>query len=468
MTIAAGSGVTAVVSTKVVALTEGVMNAMFPSKVKIAASMLFLVGALSAGIWFLGNGGPSIQGQEPRQSSEAAKQSPSKPAQGDEDAKDQPKPEVKPVVVSEKASINRLAWDAKGETVVTVGVTFEVAEVPGFDGQDARKVLVPSSTVKLWDAKTGELKRSLGEEKGVYIGNLALTPYRKTAIITALKFTDENGKATGRSHGTEVRLMDAEKWERRRNVDSDGLEDLATNFLVYAIAFSPDGKRLAMGGANGRVKGGCFLKLWDVQKEMPIGGTKVTKEPEVGSGLEEAVTALAFSPDGKLLAAGCADGKLRLFDGRTGELLKVWDDDSARAAWIVFSPDGKTLVSQSQDRTVKVWDVQTAKVLRTLQGNKGWFLAAAFSPDGKLFATGGIVRENDKVTGGEVIVWDAQTGELKHTLPGQTMPVSTLSFSPDGKTLAVAGGSGGYDLKVGAKTTGEIKLFPLEPLTGKR
>jgi len=236
--------------------------------------------------------------------------------------------------------------------------------------------------------------------------------------------------------------------------------------LVHAVAFSPDGKTLAMGGASPRAEGGCFLKLWDIQKEKLIGGTKDTKEA-VGSGFPEAVTSLAFSPDGKLLAAGCADGKLRLFDGRTGELKKVWDDDCARAWWVVFSPDGRTLLSQSSDKTVKVWDVETAKVLRTLQGNKAWVTAVAFSPDGKLFATGGIVRENGKVTGGEVILWDAQTGDLKHTLPGQTMPVSTLSFSPDGKSLAIAGGSGG-DLKDGGKTTGEIKLFPLESLTRKR
>jgi RNA polymerase sigma factor (sigma-70 family) len=455
----------AVVSAKVAALTEGVVNAMFASKVKIAAAMLLLVGALSAGIWFLGTGGPAIQGQEPKQSSEAAKKSPEKPTQSSEDAKDKPKPEVKPVAVTEKAAINRLDWDAKGETVVTVGFTFEVAERAGPNGQNPQKVLVPNSTIKLWDATTGELKRSLGEEKGILIRALALSPDRKTAVVTTIKFTDENGKPLGGSRGTEeVRLMDAEKWELKRKVDSDGVDGLFTNyFLVYAVAFSPDGKTLAMGGASPRVEGGCFLKLWDVQKEKLIGGTKETREAEVGSDLGEAVTSLAFSPDGKLLAAGCMDGKLRLFDGRTGEFKTVWDDDSARAAWIVFSPDGKTLVSQSRDKTVKVWDVETAKVLRTLQGNKGWFLAAAFSPDGKLFATGGIVRENDKVTGGEVILWDAQTGDLKHTLPDQTMPVSTLSFSPDGKTLAVAGGSGG-DLKDDGKTTGEIKLFPLESL----
>src|SRR5262249_51543969 len=170
-TIAAGGSVTAVVSTKVVALTEGVMNAMFASKVKIAAAMLLLVGALSAGIWFFGTGGPAIQGQEPKQGSEAAKKSPAKPTQGSEDTKDKPIPEVKPVVVSEKATINRLAWDAKGETVVTVGWAFEVAEIT-VTGLDPLKVLLPNSTIKLWDAKTGELKLSLGEEKGIVISTL--------------------------------------------------------------------------------------------------------------------------------------------------------------------------------------------------------------------------------------------------------------------------------------------------------
>lgn len=385
-------------------------------------------------------------------------------------AKDQPKPEVKPVAVTEKATINGLAWDAKGETVVTAGFTLEVAERTVPSVQDPLKVLVPNSNIKLWDATTGELKRSLVEAKGILIRALALSPDRKTAAVTTIKFTDENGMPLGGSRGTEeVRLMDAEKWELKRKVDPDGADGLFTNdyFLVYAVAFSPDGKTLAMGGAGPRVEGGCYLKLWDVEKQKLIGGTKATREAEVGSGLGEAVNSLAFSPDGNLLAAACMDGKLRLFDGRTGEFKSVWDDDSARPAWwIVFSPDGKSLVSQGRDN-LKVWDVETAKVRRTLQGNKAWVMAAAFSPDGKVFATGGIVRENDKVSGGEVILWDAQTGDLKHTLPRQTLPVSMLAFSPDGKTLAVTGGTHG-DLKDGGKTAGEIKLFPLESLATER
>lgn len=454
--VVAGQAATSVVSAKVIALTQEMGNAMFASKMKVFVAMLLLIGAMSIGALFLGTGGPAIQGQEPKQSGEAAKKISAKPTE-------KPKPEVKPVAIIEKANINRVAWDAKGETVVTVGYTFEVDEIKL--GDESAKHLVPSSTIKLWDAKTGELKLSLGEEKGILIRTFTLSPDRKTAVVTVFKFTNEDGKARGGSRGTEeVRLMDAEKWELKRKFDSDGLDggSPAVRDLVYAVAFSPDGKTIAMGGASPRVKGDCFVKLWDVQKDKLIGGTKESKEAE--GDLGEAANDLAFSPDGKLLAAACMDGKVRLFDGRTGELKKVWDDDRGTPAWwIVFSPDSKTLVSRSQDKTVKVRDVETAKVLRTLQGNKAWVTAAAFSPDGKLFATGGIVKENDKVTGGEVILWDAETWDLKHTLPRQTLPVSTLSFSPDGKTLAVAGGTSG-DLKDGGKTTGEIKLIPLESL----
>src|SRR5262249_5954999 len=381
------------------------MGAMFVTKLQVLYAALIAAAVLCACVITCAQDAPL------RASAESGRA----PGDGKPDEKDKPKAVVKPVVVTEKAAINRVVWDGKGETVVTVGWAFEVAEIT-VTGLDPLKVLLPNSTIKLWDAKTGELKRSLGEEKGIVISTLTLSPDRKTAVVTAIKFTDENGKASGGSRGTEVRLMDAEKWELKRTVDADGL-DAPVKPLVHAVAFSPDGKTLAMGGLSPRAEGGCFLKLWDVQKEKLIGGTKETKEAEVGSGFPEAVTSLAVSPDGKLLAAGCADCKLRLFDGRTGELKKVWDDDIARAWWVVFSPDGKTLVSQSRDKTVKVWDVQTAKVLRTLQGNKASVMAAAFSPDGKLFATGGIVRENDKVTGGEVILWDAQTGDLKHTLP---------------------------------------------------
>jgi WD40 repeat protein len=125
---------------------------------------------------------------------------------------------------------------------------------------------------------------------------------------------------------------------------------------------------------------------------------------------------------------------------------------------IAFSLDGKTLVSGSQDKTVKVWEVQTRKLRHTLEGNKGLVDAVAFSPDGRLLATGGTVKEDGKYLA-EVILWDARTVEPKQTFPVQNAFVHTLAFSPDGKTLAVGGGR---HLDDAAKTTGELRLLPLE------
>src|SRR5262249_45755341 len=127
---------------------------------------------------------------------------------------------------------------------------------------------------------------------------------------------------------------------------------------------------------------------------------------------------LAFSPDGTLIAAGEIEGKIRLFDGRTGEPRPaVLDGHSARVHRRVFSRDGKSLVSVSQEgreNTVKLWDVAAGKVRHTLKTNKHW--AVAFSPDGKTLATGGISESEKGKWRSEVILWDARTGERKQTL----------------------------------------------------
>jgi WD40 repeat protein len=260
-----------------------------------------------------------------------------------------------------------------------------------------------------------------------------------------------------------VRLVDAETWELKDKLDLDG--------SVMALAFSPDGKRLALGGGSYLAENGSFVQLWDVEKKKRIGGTKEQQPepkaaPELGQANKGHVTCLAFSPDGRVLAAGDRDAKIRLFDGQTGKAKAVLDDHSDPVDGIAFSPDGKTLVSGSEDKTVKLWNMPEGKLRRTLKGNKGSIMAIAVSPDGSLLATAGGVKEDDRSIV-EVILWDAKTGELKQTLPDQTVPAYTLAFSPDGTTLAIGGGDGG-ELKDGGRTTGQLRLWRLDPPTGKR
>jgi WD40 repeat protein len=203
------------------------------------------------------------------------------------------------------------------------------------------------------------------------------------------------------------------------------------------------------------VHNGCFLALWDVQKEKLIAETKECKVEG------EQVNCLAFSLDNKVLAAGDRNGKIWIVDGQTGELKAKLDAYSGLVSQIALSPDSKTLVSASyKENTVKLWDVQAGKLRRALEGNKGSAHVVAFSPSGELFATAGSVSQNGKWVI-EVILWDAQTGELNRVLPdAPTMSVSSLAFSPDGKTLAI--GSGDLvDGKTG-RTAGELKLWKVE------
>src|SRR5262249_19415691 len=150
----------------------------------------------------------------------------------------------------EDAQVQQVVWSADGKVVATICTRYEVGE--GNDGMGGVvKFLMPQSTVKLWDAKTGKLVKSLGEQKDTYVWAFALSPNRKYAAVA--------GSVCGTKQFTHfVRILDAQTWAVRHEID-----DLPG---INALAFSPDGKTLAMGG-NGPTKTGTFVNLWDVPGE---------------------------------------------------------------------------------------------------------------------------------------------------------------------------------------------------------
>ncbi len=187
---------------------------------------------------------------------------------------------------------------------------------------------------------------------------------------------------------------------------------------VNALAFSPDGKLLAVGTYQ-------RVLLCD-----PVSRTVL----KTWSGHLDTVRSLAFSPDGKWLAAGGgmsgAIGQVRLWSIPDSKETLVFGDHTDTVQGVAFSPDGKLIASASVDRSIKLWETVTGKLSQTLRDHADAVSGVAFSPSGKLLAS----SSNDK----SVKIWDVASGKRLYSLGAHDEPVTDLCFTPGGQLLSAS------------------------------
>jgi len=188
---------------------------------------------------------------------------------------------------------------------------------------------------------------------------------------------------------------------------------------ISAVAFSPDGKTLAVGGYQ-------EVLLWD------LAAGELARRLGVGV-LGGQVGAVAFDPEGKLLAVGegtpNVSGVVKVFDVEKGEVTASFEEPTDVVYSVAFSPDGKLLVASGAYEPVHVWNVAEKKLATTLEGNRGWVLDVAFDAEGKLLATSSADRT--------LRVWSVENWEpaTKFVL---NEAVQAAAFGADTRILAAA------------------------------
>jgi len=189
-----------------------------------------------------------------------------------------------------------------------------------------------------------------------------------------------------------------------------------------AVAFSPDGSLLAVGGGEpGR---GGEIQLWDWRARRLA--RKFGAHTDV-------ILSLAFSPDGEWLAAGSYDHLVSLQRVKSEEPPRMLKDHTDAVYAVAFSPDGRRIASAAADRTVKIWDVASRRRLFTLSDATGELYAVAFRPDGAQLAAAGV----DKM----IRVWEMSEdhGRLAESAFAHDGAVIRLLYTRDGKGIVSSG-----------------------------
>lgn len=252
-----------------------------------------------------------------------------------------------------------------------------------------------TNTIKLWDLQEDTVTTFRGH----------------TGQVNAVAFSPNGQLLASGSDDWTFKLWNIQ--QRQHIATLEHITD-RTRSQVKDVAFSPDGQRLATAGQH--------VKLWEISTQNEIATLRH----------DEYVWALAFSPNGQLLAAGDGEGKVKIWDVQRQQSMVQLEGDTDGVYAVTFSSDGRTLATAGRQGEVKLWAVSDWASLGTLQ-NRGTTFALDFSPNSKILASTGPAA---------VTLWDVESGEEIVSLTGHASWVFGTAFSPDGTTLVSSGDDG--------------------------
>ncbi|MBV9708111.1 MAG: protein kinase [Chloroflexi bacterium] len=246
------------------------------------------------------------------------------------------------------AHVNALAWSPDSKSVATAS---------------------DDGTVHIWDATTGIFKMSYAGRSGS-VETLAWSP-------------------NGRHIASAGKDKTVHVWDATTCTQLSMYREHA--HPLRALAWSPDGKRLASGGE------GMTVHIWDAhrgQQKYPF--FSIFFSSSRGrlrlSGHNGRINSLAWSPDGRHLAAASSTGQLLIWNMLTTALTFSKATSTAMKNVVVWSPSGKQLAVSSNDKTVQIWHVANKSMTHVYRGHLGYVTALAWSPDGTRIASGGVDR----------------------------------------------------------------------------
>jgi WD40 repeat protein len=289
-------------------------------------------------------------------------------------------------------------WDADAlQLLRTLSGHSDVVTAIAFS-PDGRKIASASfdTTIGVWSSDTGALEGTIEGHLGAVL-SVAFSPDGRQIV----------------SGGTDnvVRVWDADTLEPLGVLDGH-------HGPVMSVAFSPDGREIASGSFDRTVK------VWDARTRKLLSSIEDEAEP---------VLSVAFSPDGGKIAATSSEaGVMKLWDASTGKLVATLADPEKGSpqelpnvfACVAFSPDGRHIAAGTAHRAIDVWDVETTRLVQRLDGHTSLVSGVSFAPDGRWIVSAGNFDNS-------VRLWNAGTGHLLSTLVS-VGPSSGVALDADG------------------------------------